>query len=78
MACVEKTTEVATIKLKPRCRAAWETAAAAEARSLANMFEVAVLDYCTRREIARSTVALIVALSKPTPRRRQLRNQKEG
>ena len=37
MACVEKTTEVATIKLKPRCRAAWETAAAAEAiKAVAN------------------------------------------
>lgn len=51
MARVKKKTEVATIKLTPQCRAAWETAAAAETRSLANMFEVAILDYCKRHEI---------------------------
>jgi len=45
-------TEVATIKLTPMCRRAWETAAAAETRSLANMFEVAILDYCRRHKIA--------------------------
>lgn len=45
-------TEVATIKLTPECRRAWEAAAAAERRSLANMFEVAILDYCRSRGIA--------------------------
>jgi hypothetical protein len=41
-------TMVATIKLTPECRRAWEAAAASERRSLANMFEVAILEYCQR------------------------------
>ena len=45
-------TEVATIKLTPQVRAAWETAALYENRSLANMFEVALLDYVKRHRIA--------------------------
>lgn len=51
MARVKTKTEVATIKLTPRCRVAWEAAAAAETRSLANMFEVAILDYCRRHDV---------------------------
>jgi hypothetical protein len=39
-------TEVATIKLTPQVRGAWEAAAKAERRSLANMFEVAILAWC--------------------------------
>lgn len=44
-------TEVATIKLTPQCRRAWEAAATSERRSLANMFEVAILEYCERHGI---------------------------
>lgn len=48
----EKTkTKVATIKLTPECRRAWEAAAASERRSLANMFEVAILEYCQRHRV---------------------------
>ena len=44
-------TEVATIKLTPECRRAWEAAATSERRSLANMFEVAILEYCQQHGI---------------------------
>jgi hypothetical protein len=44
-------TEVATIKLTLQVRQAWEAAAAAERRSLANMFEVAILDYCEKHGV---------------------------
>jgi hypothetical protein len=44
-------TEVATIKLTLQVRHAWEAAAAAERRSLANMFEVAILDYCEKHGV---------------------------
>lgn len=44
-------TEVATIKLTPECRRAWEAAATNERRSLANMFEVAILEYCRQHGI---------------------------
>jgi hypothetical protein len=44
-------TEVATIKLTLQVRQAWEAAAAAERRSLANMFEVAILDYCEQHGV---------------------------
>lgn len=79
MARVKTKTEVATIKLTPQCRAAWETAAALETRSLANMFEVAILDYCRRYEIALPAVVLGAATpSKPATRRRPPKNQQEG
>lgn len=45
-------TEVATIKLMPACRRAWEAAAERETRSLANMFEVVILGYYKRHHIA--------------------------
>ena len=51
MARVKTKTEVATIKLTPQCRVAWEAAAASETRSLANMFEVAILEYCRQHHI---------------------------
>lgn len=38
-------TLAATIRLSPEVRAAWEAAATAERRSLASMFEVAMLEY---------------------------------
>ena len=44
-------TEVATIKLTPECRHAREAAATSERRSLANMFEVAILEYCQQHGI---------------------------
>jgi len=44
-------TIAATIRLSPEVRAAWEAAAAAERRSLASMFEVAMLEYVKRRRI---------------------------
>lgn len=78
MARFKTKTEVATIKLTPQCRAAWEMAAAVETRSLANMFEVAILDYCKRHEIALPAAVPDVALSKPATRRRPSKNQQEG
>jgi len=51
VARVKTKTEVATIKLTPQCRMAWESAASVEMRSLANMFEVAILDYCQRHNV---------------------------
>lgn len=78
MARVKTKTEVATIKLTPQCRAAWETAAALETRSLANMFEVAILDYCKRHHIALPTVVPDVDLLKPAARKRPSKNQQEG
>lgn len=45
-------TEVATIKLTPEVRRAWEAAAESERRSLANVFEVAILEYARRHHIA--------------------------
>ena len=51
MARKKTKTEVATIKLTPQCRLAWEAAAAAETRSLANLFEVAIFEYCRRHHV---------------------------
>ena len=45
-------TEVATIKLTPEVRRAWEAAAEFERRSLANVFEVAILEYVKLHHIA--------------------------
>lgn len=45
-------TMVATIKLTPQCRVAWEAVAMRERRSLSNMFEVAIFAYCERQGIA--------------------------
>lgn len=45
-------TVAASIRLSPDARAAWEAAALAERRSLASMFEVAILDYVRRHGIA--------------------------
>lgn len=54
-------TEVATIKLTPGCRRAWEAAAASECRSLANMFEVTILEYCERHGVEVSVLAAVTA-----------------
>jgi hypothetical protein len=40
------------MKLSPRIRAAWEAAASTEHRTLSNMFEIMVLDYCRRHRIS--------------------------
>ncbi len=53
-----KTKTLATsMKLSPRIRAAWEAAARAQHRTLSNMFEIMVLDYCKRHRIAISKEA---------------------
>ena len=49
---VRRKTEVATIKLTPEVRRAWEAAAESEHRSMANVFEVAILEYVKRHRIA--------------------------
>lgn len=51
VARLKRKTKVATIKLTPDVRRAWEAAAAAEHRSLANVFEVAILEYVRRHRI---------------------------
>jgi predicted transcriptional regulator len=51
-------TEVATIKLTPEVRRAWEAAAETEHRSLANVFEVAILEYVKLHHIAVPASAL--------------------
>lgn len=64
-------TEVATIKLTPECRRAWEAAAASERRSLANMFEVALLEYCERHgvEVPAPVEAATTATTKSAAKR---------
>lgn len=54
-------TEVATIKLTPEVRRAWEAAAESDRRSLANVFEVAILEYVKRHNIAVPTDAAVLA-----------------
>ena len=49
---VRRKTEVATIKLTPEVRRAWVAAAEAERRSLANVFEVAILKHVKRHHMA--------------------------
>jgi len=78
MARVKTKTEVATIKLTPHCRAAWESAATAETRSLANMFEVAILDYCRRHDIAVPESMPAATPSKLVVRKPPSKNQKES
>ena len=78
MARVKTKTEVATIKLTPQCRVAWEAAAAVETRSLANMFEVAILDYCRRHGVKIPTLPSDAALPQPAVEKRSPKNQNEG
>lgn len=52
MTRVRTKTLAATIRLSPEVRAAWEAAATAERRSLASMFEVAMLEYVARHKIS--------------------------
>jgi hypothetical protein len=56
-------TEVATIKMTPEVRHAWEAAASSERRSLANVFEVAILEYVRLHRI--DVPALVSALPGP-------------
>lgn len=65
-------TEVAAIKLTQECQRAWEAAAASERRSLANMFEVAILDYCQRHSIE---VPAIEPATTPVPLRKACRQE---
>lgn len=64
-------TEVATIKLTPECRRAWEAAATSERRSLANMFEVAILEYCQQHGIVAVSpdAAPPASVKKPTSKK---------
>ena len=48
---VRTKTLATTIRLSPEIREAWEAAAASERRSLASMFEVAMLEYVKRHGI---------------------------
>ncbi len=78
MARVKTKTEVATIKLTPQCRMAWEAAAAAETRSLANMFEVAILDYCRSHDVQVPVLTFDIVTRDSAAEKRSLKNQKEG
>lgn len=64
-------TEVATIKLTPECRRAWEAAATSERRSLANMFEVAILEFCRQHGIVAvsSDAAPPASVNKPAAKK---------
>jgi hypothetical protein len=75
---VRTKTEVATIKLMPEHRVAWETAADLETRSQANMFEVAIFHYRRRHEVAIPAATPDAALSRPAARQRPPKNQQEG
>lgn len=44
-------TVTTTIKLKPKVRAAWQAAALREHRTLTNMLEVLLLDWCRRHKV---------------------------
>jgi hypothetical protein len=48
MARPKRKTEVTTLKMTPEVRDLWERCAAAEVRSLTNMFEVMVRNYAQR------------------------------
>lgn len=74
MARVKTKTEVASIKLTSHCRLAWEAAASVETRSLANMFEVAILEYCKRHRIAVPDVAGEGASTEPSRRMAESRH----
>lgn len=78
MARLKTKTQVATIKLTPQCRMAWEAMAAAETRSLANMFEVAILDYCRRHEVVVPSATEDAPPVKPAARKPSSRNRREG
>lgn len=62
MARPRRKTEVATIKLTPEVRRAWEAAAESDRRSLANVFEVAILEYVKHHHIAVPTDAAVLAI----------------
>jgi hypothetical protein len=47
MARPKRKTEMTTLKMTPEIRGLWAAAAAAEQRTLSNMFEVMVTRYCT-------------------------------
>jgi hypothetical protein len=48
MALAPKKTAVLTVRLSPEVKAALRSSAAAERRSLTNMLEIVILDYCER------------------------------
>jgi len=51
-----KKTAVLTVRLLPAVKVALQKIAAAERRSLANMLEVTILDYCERHSAATAKI----------------------
>ena len=49
-----KKTAVLTVRLLPAVKVALQKVAAAERRSLANMLEITILDYCERHSAAQT------------------------
>lgn len=54
-----------TIKLTPEVRAAWQAAAVQERRTLTNMLEVLVLDWCRRHKIEVPAVIAPIQTDRP-------------
>jgi hypothetical protein len=52
MARPKRKTEMTSLKMTPEVRALWGAAAAAERRTLSNMFEVMVMKYCADQRVA--------------------------
>lgn len=61
MPCLRRKTNLATIKITAGVRRAWEVAAEFERRSLANVFEVAILAYVRRHHMTAPTAAAALA-----------------
>jgi len=59
-----------TIKLTPEVGAAWQAAATQEHRSLSNMLEVLVLDWCQRHKVEVPVAAAPTQTSQASSRRK--------
>jgi uncharacterized protein (DUF1778 family) len=64
MARPKRKTEATTLKMTPQVRDLWERCAAAEHRSLTNMFEVMVLEHAKKLKIEPGTTTPINAVPK--------------
>lgn len=60
MARPKRKTEATTLKMTPQVRELWERCAAAEHRSLTNMFEVMVLAHAKKLKLKSTPVSLCV------------------
>jgi hypothetical protein len=58
-------TEATTLKMTPEVRDLWEKCAAAEVRSLTNMFEVMVRSYAQRSGLKAATTTIPAATKQP-------------